>query len=232
MDPGERLLLGSACRIRVRRSVLFLLGTMLCISGCVARANRLPYDSWRLGFGAPDYMEVWIETAGAVDVYDRVFRRAMSGVAAINTTKNLKGNPRGWPERPGPGADKQVLGADLPRLIYVRWQSLVEPQTYEAYIVIPEATRQAMVEGEKAYCAADGKWITGYRNVLTVGLTPGGITKTWIMGACLKPIEVARVVATVVKEGPYGGTSSGRHRPLSETSKAYIEKYGVPYGSW
>ncbi|MGE8150504.1 DUF2931 family protein, partial [Pseudomonas vancouverensis] len=30
----------------------------------------------------------------------------------------------------------------------------------------------------------------------------------------------------------YSGTSNGQHRPLSETSKAYIEKYGVPYGSW
>ena len=52
------------------------------------------------------------------------------------------------------------------------------------------------------------------------------------MGACLKPIEVARVMGSVVKEGPYGGTSSGRHWPLSDTSKAYIEKYGIPYGSW
>ena len=211
---------------------LSLLWLLLCLGGCANSANQLPYDSWRLGLGAPSYMEVWIETADAVDVHDRVFRRAMSGVAAINSPENLKGEPRGWPDRPGAGAGKQVLGADLPRLIYVRWQSLVEPQTYEAYIVIPETIRQAMVKGERAYCKFDGKWITGYRDVLTVGLAPGGITKSWLMGACLKPIEVARVVGSVVKEGPYGGTSSGRHRPLSDTSKAYIEKYGIPYGSW
>ena len=42
-------------------------------------------------------MEVWIETADAVDVHDHVFRRAMSGVAAINSPENLKGDPRGWP---------------------------------------------------------------------------------------------------------------------------------------
>ena len=211
---------------------LVSLGMLLWLTGCANGATQLPYDSWRLGLGAPSYMEVWIETADAVDVHDRVFRRAMSGVAAINSPENLKGEPRGWPDRPGAGAGKQVLGADLPRLIYVRWQSLVEPQTYEAYIVIPETIRQAMVKGERAYCKFDGKWITGYRDVLTVGLAPGGITKSWLMGACLKPIEVARVVGSVVKEGPYGGTSSGRHRPLSDTSKAYIEKYGIPYGSW
>ncbi|MCY1208297.1 hypothetical protein D9M72_199170 [compost metagenome] len=207
-------------------------GLMLWLSGCATGAHRLPYDSWRLGLFAPNYMEVWIETADAVDVQDRVFRRAMSGIAAINTPKDLKGDPRGWPQEPGAGAGKQVLGADLPRLIYVRWQSLVEPQTYEAYIVIPESTRQAMIKGEKTYCAFDGRWITDYRKMLTVGLAPGGIAKVWIMGACLSAIDVARVQGTVVKLGPYGGTSGGQHRPLSATSKAYIEKHGIPYGSW
>ncbi|MBB2888900.1 hypothetical protein AF70_00035960 [Pseudomonas sp. KD5] len=31
---------------------------------------------------------------------------------------------------------------------------------------------------------------------------------------------------------PLRGTSNGKHRPLSEESKAYIEKFGIPYGSW
>ncbi len=206
-----------------------LLGLILTLSGC---ANRLPYDAWYLGLFAPNYMEVWIETADAVDIHDRVFGRAMSGVAAINTPKSLKGKPQGWPNHPGGGAGKHVLGADLPRLIYVRWQSLVEPQTYEAFIPIPEATRQAMLKGERTYCRFDGKWITGYRDVLTVGLAPGGIARVWVLGACLEPFDVARVEGTVVKLGPYGGASNGRHRPLSETSKAYIEKFGIPYGSW
>ncbi|NWC07808.1 DUF2931 family protein [Pseudomonas agarici] len=210
---------------------LLLCGVLLWLSGCVHGTGRLPYDAWYLGLFAPNYMEVWIETADAVDIRDRAYRRAMSGVAG-NSPKHFKGNPRGWPQHPGAGATKRVLGADLPRLIYVRWQSLVEPQTYEAYIVIPETTRQAMLVGEKAYCAADGKWITDYRNMLTVGLAPGGIARVWLGGACLKPIDVARVQGWVVKVGPYDGTSGGRHRPLSTTSKEYIEKYGVPYGSW
>jgi hypothetical protein len=196
-------------------------------------AGRLPYDAWYLGLFAPNYMEVWIETADAVDIHDRAFRRAMSGVAG-NSPKNLKGDPRGWPKPPGPGAGKgkHVRGADLPRLLYVRWQSLVEPQTYEAYIVIPEATRQAMLKGEKAYCKADAKWITGYRNMVTVGLAPGGIARVWLGGACLKPIDVARVQGEVVKAGPYGGQSEGHYYPLDSAAKAYIEKYGIPYGSW
>ncbi|MED5611671.1 DUF2931 family protein [Pseudomonas sp. JH-2] len=213
--------------------ILVLLGLLLGLAGCAGSAHQLPYDSWRLGLFAPNYMEVWIETADAVDVQDRVFRRAMNGIAAINTPKNLKGDPRGWPERPGAGKGKQVLGADLPRLIYVRWQSLVEPQTYEAYIVIPEATRQAMVKPETGYCPARGIWREDYRDMLTVGLAPGGIARVWLMGGCLSAIDVTRVQATVVKKGPDGGLSGGQYAlPLEPESKAYIERYGIPYGSW
>ncbi|HWT70261.1 MAG TPA: DUF2931 family protein [Pseudomonas sp.] len=214
----------------IRCRALLAIGVILTLTGC---ANRLPYDAWYLGLFAPNYMEVWIETADAVDVHDRVFRRAMSGVASINSPKNLKGNPRGWPISPGAGAGKLVLGADLPRLIYVRWQSLVEPQTYEAYIPIPEATRLAMLKGERTYCAADGQWITDYRDMVIVGLAPGGIARVWVRGACLRTFDVARVEGSVVKLGPSGGLSGGRYAlPLEPSSKAYIEKHGIPYGSW
>ena len=216
-----------------RLKPLLVVALAWLLSGCATGANGLPYDAWRLGFLAPNYMEVWIETADAVDVHDRVFRRAMSGVAAIQTPKNLKGDPRGWPERPSWGKGKHVRGAALPRLVYVRWQSLVEPQTYEAYIVIPEATRRAMVKSEKVFCRFDEKWITDYRKGLTIGLAPGGIAKVWIMGPCLDPIEVTRVQGKVVKKGPSGGLTDGRYAlPLEPESKAYIEKYGIPYGSW
>ncbi|PAU58226.1 DUF2931 family protein, partial [Pseudomonas sp. PICF141] len=65
-----------------------------------------------------------------------------------------------------------------------------------------------------------------------IGLAPGGIAKVWLGGPCLKSVEIARVVGTINPRGPYEGKSGGKHRPLSETSKAYIEKFGIPYGSW
>lgn len=211
---------------------LTLLLTLL-LGGCAIAGNKsMPYQAWHLGFGAPAYMEIWIETADAVDIHERVFKRAMSGIAAVQTPPNSTGNPKGWPQRPAGGKGKYVLGADLPRLIYVRWQSLVEPQTYEAYIEIDEPTRAIMRKGEKAYCSLDDKWITDHRRFLTVGLAPGGIAKVWVQGPCLPPIEVTRVTAEIVPEGPYGGKSDGEYYFLSDESKAYIEKYGVPYGSW
>ncbi len=78
-----------------------------------------------------------------------------------------------------------------------------------------------------------GIWREDYRDMLTVGLAPGGIAKVWLMGGCLAPIDVTRVQGTVVRKGPDGGLSGGQYAlPLEPESKAYIEKYGIPYGSW
>jgi hypothetical protein len=212
----------------------------MLLSGCTLDHHRpLPYDAWSLNFFALDYMEVWIETADVVDINKRVFRGAGSGLPALGYPRafskgipaKFNGKPKGWVKHPG-GSGRDVTGADLPRLVYVRWQSLVEPQTYEAYIEIPESARNTMRQSEEAFCGARGKWKTDYRNLLIIGLAPGGIAKVWLGGPCLKSTEVTRVQGTVNPEGPYGGKSNGKHRRLSEESKAYIDKFGIPYGSW
>ncbi|VEF11255.1 Protein of uncharacterised function (DUF2931) [Pseudomonas fluorescens] len=212
---------------------IHIIFTALLISSCASvNSEPLTYKSWHLGFSAPDYMEVWIETADVIDVQGQVFRRAMSGVASLQTPPNNSGDPRGWPKRIGIGGGKYVTGADLPKKIFVRWQSLVEPQTYKMDIDISESTRELMRKEEKAFCAADGKWITGYRQSIAVRLVPGGIAKIWVGGPCMTPIEIARIKAEVDPRGPYEGKSAGQYDSLSAVSKAYVNKFGVPYGSW
>lgn len=204
----------------------------LLSASALANSESLPYDSWRLGFSAPSYMDVWIETADAVDIQGNVYVRAMSGNAETLKPSNNSGNPKGWPAKPGWGKGKYVKGADLPKKIYVRWQSLVEPQTYQVTIDIPDSAREMMRKEEKVFCAFDGKWITDYREALVIGLAPGGVAKVWVMGPCLPAIEVTRVQAKVDPRGPYEGKSGGKYDTLSDVSKAYVEKFGVPYGSW
>jgi hypothetical protein len=206
---------------------------MLLLGGCTfANSQSMPYKSWYLGFSAPAYMEVWIETADVVDIQDHVFQRAASGIASMQSPPNNAGNPRGWPKRGPAGGGKRVTGADLPQQIYVRWQSLVEPQTYLMVIKIPEATREIMRKGEKVFCVADGKWITGYRDSIGIRLVPGGIARVWVGGPCMEPIEVTKVKAVIDPRGPYEGKSGGEYDSLTNESKAYVEKFGVPYDSW
>lgn len=217
--------------MRALSTLLFLL-----LSGCARGQGQpdLPYDSWFVGFGAPDYMEVWIESTDVVDRRGLVFEHVMGGVASIHTPANNSGNPRGWPARVGMGAGKHLPGIDLPEFIFVRWQSLVEPQTYHVKVSIPQWVREQMLAEHSAYCHADKAVVHGqYYNFITIGLAPGGIAKAWLAGPCLDPIEIGRFVGVVHKEGPSDGQSGGRYAlPLSEESKSYVDKFGVPYGSW
>ena len=136
-------------------ALLFLL-----LGGCASYGSRsLPYDAWSLNFFAPDYMEVWIETADVVDINAHVFRGAGGGIPSTGYPRGLskgipahfKGDAKGWFKDPG-GKGRYVTGADLPRLVYVRWQSMAEPQTYEAYIEIPQSARNTMLKDEVAFC--------------------------------------------------------------------------------
>ncbi|NBA98372.1 DUF2931 family protein [Pseudomonas sp. R5(2019)] len=201
------------------------------ITGC---ANKpLPYDAWWLGFGAPNYMEVWIETADVVDVQGHLFTRAMSGTSAIQTPPDNQGDPRGWTKRPGSGKGKFVYGADLPKTIYVRWQSIAEPQVYRVLIDIPESVRTEMVKGERAYCMAREIWKTDYRKGVVIHLAPGGIAKVWVSGPCLEAIEVGRFEGEVVTAGPRAEYGNNHYMiDLDPESKAYIKKFGIPFDSW
>ncbi|WP_423204560.1 DUF2931 family protein [Pseudomonas kribbensis] len=209
---------------------------VVLLGGCTSSGtSSLPYDGWMLRFFTPDYMEAWIETADVVDVNKRVFLEAAWGVPAFvyprphskGVPTTFRGQAPGWPEHPV-GKGRRVTGAALPYLVYVRWQSMAEPQTYRAFIKIPDSVRQTMLKGERAFCRADGKWITDYRNMMVIGLAPGGITKVWLGGRCLLSTEVMRVQGKIYTKGP----SNGRYRQPYEESKAYIEKYGIPYESW
>ena len=209
-------------------SKLPLILALLFLGGCAERnPGSLPYKYWRLGFLAPDHMEVWVETADMEDIRGNLFYRMGGGTVSIAKPSDGSGNTAGWRSGLGWGAGRHVNGADLPRRIYVRWQSLAEPQTYRVILEIPERARQLMSERLDPPCPA-----SEYREALALGLAPGGVVRGWVMSTCGEPIEVLRAQAEIEPKGPYEGTSQGAHRPLSETSRAYIEKHGIPYGSW
>ncbi|KUM38583.1 DUF2931 family protein [Pseudomonas sp. EpS/L25] len=213
---------------------LLCLILVLGLTGCQSSAAtnpKLPYAAWYLGFLAPNYMEVWLERADISDINGLIFPRAMGGVVAMGQPESLSATARGWPKRIGSGKGRSMTGLDLPYVVSLRWQSMVEPQTYHAAFLIPDWARRKMVESLPADCPVSGR-TSDYRKDLTIGLAPGGVVKVWIMGPCLDPIEVLTLQAEIEPKGPYGGKSGGKYRPLSPVVKAYVDKYGVPYGSW
>ncbi|WP_313055602.1 DUF2931 family protein [Pseudomonas lopnurensis] len=208
---------------------LSLILALLLLGGC-ASAERgpgsLPYKYWRLGFLAPDHMEVWVETADVEDIHGNVFYRVGEGTVSVHLPTDGTGNAVGWRKTWGKG--RHVNGADLPKRIYVRWQSLAEPQTYRVILDIPERARQLMSERLDPPCPA-----SEYREALALGLAPGGVVRGWVMSTCGSPIEVLRAQAEIEPKGPSQGKTDGQYAlPLEPESKAYIEKHGIPYGSW
>ena len=190
-----------------------------------------PFKAWYLSFFAPDYMDVWLETVDVTDIRGITFTEAMKGTVSIHQPEDGSGTPAGWPEYVGAGAGVHLNRLELPERIYVRWQSLAEPQTYRAVLDIPHSARELMRKPEKVKCPITG-WATDYRNAVTIGLAPDGIAKLWVSGPCFKGTEILRVQAEIEPKGPYQGLSKGRHRPLEPAAKAYIEQHGIPYGSW
>lgn len=206
----------------------------LGLAGCQTNAApkpKLPYDAWYLGFLAPNYMEVWLELANFSDIDGRFFPNAMGGVVAMGQPASLSATAKGWPRRIGSGKGRYMTGLDLPYMVALRWQSMIEPQAYQVVFAIPDWARKKMVERLPAECPVSGR-TSDYRKDLTIGLAPGGVVKVWIMGPCLDPIEVLTLQAEIEPKGPYGGKSNGKYRPLSPVVKRYVDKYGVPYGSW
>lgn len=194
----------------------------------------LPYRAWYLGLFAPDYMEVWVESVDVIDRRGLVYEQVTGGVASVGTPSNNRGKPKGWPASPGGGKGKDLIGIDLPEIIFVRWQSLVEPQTYNVRINVPAWVREEMRKPQRGYCHFQGRWQDGeYRRDITIGLAPGGIAKVWVGGPCLESIEIGRFEGVVSKLGPDQGQSGGQYAvPLEPESRAYIGKFGIPYGSW
>lgn len=217
------------------RVFIALLSTLL-LSGCLTtdplsgkKDPKSPW--WDLGFTEPNYMKVWVEDSAVEDINGKLFRHTGGGTAAGGQPEDNRESARGWT---GVGvAGKSVVGADLPKRIFVRWQSVVEPQTYRVWIDIPEEARQIMRKTTARRCPETPRQTASYMASVNLGLAPGGIVQVWVRDECHHPIKVTRVQAEVEPLGPSQGKTNGRYAyQISEESKRYIEKFGIPYGSW
>ena len=215
-----------------------LLTSLLCavlMTGCHADPLSTKNDPkspwWELAFTEPHYMKVWVEDTAVEDIKGETFLHTGGGSASGGQPEDGTDSARGWHGVGSTG--KSVVGADLPKRIYVRWQSIVEPQTYKAWVDIPEEARQLMLESVNQRCAKTPEQEGRYNASLYLGLAPGGVVQVWVRDSCHHPVKVARAQAEVEPLGPSQGKNQGRYAyPVSEKSRRYIKKFGIPYESW
>jgi hypothetical protein len=175
-------------------------------------------------------MDGWVEDSATVDVDGNLYRSI--GSSSSGGRKNGTDGARGWAVA-GAGKERYVRDAKLPVRIYVRWQSLVEPQTYQGWIELPENARQVMRKALTMDCPSIPEMAAiPKRASVRFGLAPGGAVQVWVMDECLRPVKVVHAQVEIEPKGPDLGLSGGSYFPLEESSKRYVEKYGIPYGSW
>lgn len=213
----------------------------LLLSGCsgsgLSQWPKGPYAGpWAIGVTTPYAMEARVEEAAAVDHLGHLYRPVFKGVAGNgrgNLSYGRTGWSRGW-QVTGASSEMEVLGAQLPMSIYIRWQSLVEPQTYDAWIELPDSARDSMRKALNEGCPkfpAEWEKIPKKASVV-VGVAPGGIAQVWVMDECRRAVLFNRAQAEVVPLGPNQGRSNGKYIPLNERYRPYVEENGIPYGSW
>ena len=211
------------------RRLIGLASLLLSLAACASGPRlppipKLPYPAWNIGFAAPKHMEVWVETVDVLDQRGLAFFRVHGGVASYT------GKAEGWHH--GASGGKPISNVDLPDQIFLRWQSLVEPQAYKIKIKIPQWVRDEMIKPRRVLCQWNQQWKNDFRKMITLGMAPGGTVKVWLGGPCLDFTEVGRFIAEIEPLGPYRGASKGKYIPLEPENKAYVERHGIPYGSW
>ena len=217
------------------KAMIALLGALL-VSGCQVGgpetgANDPKSPWWELGFVEPVYMKVWVEDSSVLDINNRTFFRVGGKSAAGGEPEDGTESARGWGTVSGSGIP--VTGADLPKLIFVRWQSISEQKTYKGFIEIPEEARQLMVRSTHQRCSKSPERTARYMASLYVGLAPGGVLQAWVRDSCHSPVKVSSAQGEIEPLGPQQGKHGDRYAyPVSEKAKRYIEKFGIPYGSW
>lgn len=183
------------------------------IIGCSAQPQH--EQTWHIGVGAPEHYDVWVEDFELMSSGD-IYRRMQAGYVSCC----WKG-PRGPRGKGGPTIS-------IPGRIMIRWYSFAENKTYQTVLSLPADLRERMLE-RAAYETSQGQFERP-RDILTVGVAPGGTVVAWIQNQIGNEIEVARTHAKEI-EGTSAAYQSSIKRYREENGD-FIDEHGVPTEGW
>lgn len=215
-------------------NVLVLLLGLLMLAACkidlLSGANDPKSGTWSVDHHAPSYMQGWVEFSAVEDINGRMFRSVGGSIGTGDPGLDQE-YAKGWQVMGGDFFP--VSGADLPKRVFVRWQSIVEQKTYKGWVDIPEDARSIMRGSTARRCPDWPDHAANFSAGMYIGLAPGGVMKVWVENNCGHNILVAGAQAEIEPLGPSQGLTQGQFAyPIREPSKRYIERYGIPYGSW
>ncbi|HEA52855.1 MAG TPA: DUF2931 family protein [Marinobacter antarcticus] len=164
-----------------------------------------PNGTYRsIGVVAPKHYDVWVDKFFVESLSEDIGWRAPIGIVSCC-----------WQKPFGAMADWQTM----PEVFLIRWFSFAEQQSYEALIQLesPDEIEEKMKE--IAPFESYGEIAERPRDVLVLGLAPGGTVVVWIMNRGENAIEVGR----------YQGKKIETHR---EHYREITERYNHDHGQF
>ncbi|ROT93642.1 DUF2931 family protein [Marinobacter sp. R17] len=116
----------------------------------------------------------------------------------------------------------------FPDYIAIQWFSLAEQKHYQRLFSLPKNLQDRMRE-PASYKTSLGTFERP-RDIMTIGLAPGGTIVVWIQNQIGNEIEVARMQANEI-EGDPGDYRATTKRYLEENAD-YLKQHGVPTKGW
>ncbi|WP_203142636.1 DUF2931 family protein [Marinobacter mangrovi] len=199
--------------MKAKAFLIALLAACFAMEGCATQSKNP--ETWHVGVGAPEHYDVIVEKFKLIssEGYSQDFSAGNVGCC----WKGSKG-PRG---KGGPASR-------IPRYVGVQWYSLAEGKAYKKAFPMPEDLKSQMQE-EAKYITSKGEF-SGPRDILTIGLAPGGTIVVWIQNQIGNEIEVARMQANEI-EGDPDDYRAATKRYL-EANGDYLKKHGVSTTGW
>ncbi|WP_228276699.1 DUF2931 family protein [Marinobacter sp. JSM 1782161] len=168
-----------------------------------------------IGVGAPKNYSVLVERFALVSQEDGIKNMEMGRVNCC------------WKGPHGPVGKGGPIG-ELPDYIVIRWYSLSEQKSYQKSFHLPDGLQQQIAQ-PAIYRTSKGEFQRP-RDILTIGLAPGGTIVLWIMNQIGNEIEVARFQANEI-DGDPSRYKAATEQYLEENGD-YLDEHGIPKTGW
>ena len=196
------------------RSIFFILLAAFSQAGCASRDSDDAID-WYFQVAAPKHYHAWVEHLEFEKSGIGHWRQAPGYIACC------------WDQEGGPTGKGGRLDL-FPDYIAIQWISFAEEKIYQKLIIVQPEWREVM-SNLAAVNTSEGQRFRP-RNVLTLGLAPGGQIVIWMKGQVGNEVELTRLQANEI-----GGSVEG-FRGLIEQYRLekgeYLSRHGIPLNGW
>lgn len=190
--------------------------------------NKLPYKEWKFLFIYPKALPavgtlaLMEDGAGYVTNYQY-----------IDTTESSDVSVGRWNDRLGATQAYYNKGKAVPLMLRFCWDSIIDKKSYETLVTFGDGTREQMVT---LYSDSYRPGQTYYRNVMIIGLAPGGKVRIWL-GDRGDPVVEQKDAKITTWSGDkmdmcVGVTKSDFSYGYDQDIKDFIKGKTWPYGSW